>query len=329
MRLRRASRLFWTKEIPILNSIQSFPNLLNSKFSVWLIAARLRTLPLSVAGIISGNAIASRDERFSLTIFFLSILTAIAFQIISNFANDYGDGIKGTDNAERLGPERTFQQGLLSAKALKKGIVIAVLISILLAISLIYVALGGEQFLISLFFIVLAVAAVWAAIKYTVGRNAYGYLGLGDLFVFLFFGWVSVMGAYYLQTQSLDLTALFLGTAIGLLSVGVLNLNNMRDIANDKKSNKNTLVVYLGSQKAKKYHYILMFLGALFLFFGMGTIWVKENPLSLLIMLPIFFHLYQVMKIQQPKAYDPLLKQLALSTFFVSLALFVIYYRFQ
>ena len=125
-----------------------------------MIAARLRTLPLSVAGIISGNAIASRDERFSLTIFLLSILTAIAFQIISNFANDYGDGIKGTDNAERLGPERTFQQGLLSAKALKKGIVIAALISILLAISLIYVALGGEQFLISLFFIVLAVAAV-------------------------------------------------------------------------------------------------------------------------------------------------------------------------
>lgn len=329
MRLRRGNKLFWIKEILILNSIQSFPNLLNYKFSVWLTAARLRTLPLSVAGIISGNAIASRDERFSLTIFLLSILTAIAFQIISNFANDYGDGIKGTDNADRLGPGRTLQQGLLSAQALKKGIVTAALISILLAISLIYVALGGDKFLVSLFFIALMIAAVWAAIKYTVGRNAYGYSGLGDFFVFLFFGWVSVMGSYYLQTQNFDLIALFLGTAIGLFSVGVLNLNNMRDIDNDKNSNKNTLVVYLGSQKAKIYHYILMILGALFLFFGIGTAWVTENPLSLLIMLPIFFHLYKVLKIQEPKAYDPLLKQLALSTFFVSFALFIIFYRFQ
>ncbi len=302
---------------------------MNSKFSVWLTAARLRTLPLSVAGIICGNAIASRDEHFSITIFLLSILTAIAFQIISNFANDYGDGIKGTDNADRLGPGRTFQKGLLSAQALKKGIVIAALISILLAVSLIYLALRGEELLVSLFFIALTVAAVWAAVKYTVGHNAFGYSGLGDLFVFLFFGWVSVMGSYYLQTQSFHLSALFLGTTIGLFSVGVLNLNNMRDIENDKNSNKKTLVVYLGEQKAKKYHYILMILAALFLFFGMGTTWVNENPLSLLIMLPIFFHLYQVAKIEEPKAYDPLLKQLALSTFIVSFTLFLIYYCFQ
>ena len=302
---------------------------MSTQFLVWLAAARLRTLPLSVAGIITGNAIASKEENFSSVVFIGSILTAIAFQIISNFANDYGDGIKGTDNANRLGPGRTLQQGLLSAKALKKGILIAALISILLAVGLIYAALGGEQLLVSLIFIALAAAAVWAAIKYTVGQAAYGYRGLGDLFVFIFFGWVSVMGAYYLQTQTVDSTALFLGTAIGFLSVGVLNLNNMRDIANDKNSKKNTLVVQLGSQKAKRYHYLLMLLAALFLFLGMGTAWVKENPLSLLILLPILFHLYQVVKIREPKAYDPLLKQLALSTFFVSLVLFVIYYRYQ
>ncbi len=299
---------------------------MNSTFSVWLTATRLRTLPLSVAGIITGNAIASKDESFSFQIFILSILTAIGFQIISNLANDYGDGIKGTDNENRLGPKRTLQQGLLSAKALKQGIVIAVLISLLLVFILIYVALGREQLLVSLFFIVLAAAAIWAAIKYTVGRSAYGYQGLGDLFVFLFFGWVSVIGSYYLQTHNINSTALFLGTAIGLLSVGVLNLNNMRDITNDKDSHKNTLVVYLGSQKAKKYHYILMGIGAVFLFFGMGTTWVKENPLSLLIMFPIFFHLYQVVRIREPKAYDPLLKQLAMSTFLISFVLFVIYY---
>jgi len=120
-----------------------------------------------------------------------------------------------------------------------------------------------------------------------------------------------------------------LGAAIGLLSVGVLNLNNMRDIANDKNSQKITLVVYLGTQKAKYYHYLLMLLAALFLFLGMGTAWVKEKPLSLFILLPIFLQLYQVVKIREPKAYDSLLKQLALSTFFVSLALFVIYYCYQ
>ena len=282
-----------------------------------------------MAGIITGNAIAFKGESFSFTIFILSLLTAIAFQIISNFANDYGDGMKGTDNADRLGPERILQQGLLSPKALKKGILIAVLISILLALSLIYIALGGEQLLVSFFFIALAGGAVWAAIRYTVGRAAYGYHGLGDLFVFLFFGLVSVMGAYYLQTQTVDSTALFLGTAIGLLSVGVLNLNNMRDIANDKNSKKITLVVYLGTQKAKYYHYLLMLLAALFLFLGMGTAWVKEKPLLLFIFLPIFLQLYQVVKICEPKAYDSLLKQLVLSTFFVSLALFVIYYYYQ
>jgi len=302
---------------------------LSSQLSIWLAAARLRTLPLSLAGIITGNAITFKGESFSFTIFILSLLTAIAFQIISNFANDYGDGMKGTDNADRLGPERILQQGLLSPKALKKGILIAALISILLALSLIYIALGGKQLLVSFFFIALAGAAIWAAIRYTVGRAAYGYHGLGDLFVFLFFGWVSVMGAYYLQTQTVDSTALFLGTGIGLLSVGVLNLNNMRDIANDKNSQKITLVVYLGTQKAKYYHYLLMLLAALFLFLGMGTAWVKEKPLSLFILLPIFLQLYQVVKIREPKAYDPLLKQLALSTFLVSLALFVIYYCYQ
>ena len=302
---------------------------MSSQLSIWLAAARLRTLPLSLAGIITGNAITFKGESFSFTIFILSLLTAIAFQIISNFANDYGDGMKGTDNADRLGPERILQQGLLSPKALKKGILIAALISILLALSLIYIALGGKQLLVSFFFIALAGAAIWAAIRYTVGRAAYGYHGLGDLFVFLFFGWVSVMGAYYLQTQTVDSTALFLGTGIGLLSVGVLNLNNMRDIANDKNSQKITLVVYLGTQKAKYYHYLLMLLAALFLFLGMGTAWVKEKPLSLFILLPIFLQLYQVVKIREPKAYDPLLKQLALSTFLVSLALFVIYYCYQ
>ncbi|MGA0373344.1 MAG: 1,4-dihydroxy-2-naphthoate octaprenyltransferase [Flavobacteriaceae bacterium] len=299
---------------------------MNSQFSIWLAAARLRTLPLSLAGIITGNAIAFKDESFSKGIFILSLLTAIAFQIISNFANDYGDGIRGTDNANRLGPQRTFQKGLLTGKALKRGIWISSFISIIFSISLIYLALGDKQLLVSFFFLALATAAVWAAIKYTVGNGAYGYIGLGDLFVFLFFGWVSVMGSHYLQIQTIDRTVLFLGTAIGLFSVGVLNLNNMRDIVNDKDSQKKTLVVYLGGQKAKYYHYLLIVLGGLFLFFGIGETRVKENPFFLLIIIPILFHLYKVLKIRDPRAYDHLLKQLALTTFIVSLALFALFF---
>lgn len=280
-----------------------------------------------MAGIVTGNAIALKEESFSSGIFILSLLTAVAFQITSNFANDYGDGVKGIDNDNRLGPGRTLQQGLLKRKSLKRGILISSLISVLLAFSLIYFALGSKQMLVSFVFILLTVMAVWAAIKYTVGERAYGYRGLGDLFVFLFFGWVSVIGACYLQTQTVDSTALFLGTAIGLFSAGVLNLNNMRDIANDRNSKKNTFAVYLGSQKAKYYHYLLMISGSLFIFLGIGLSWVKETTLSLMIVLPIYLHFYQVVKIREPIGYDPLLKQLALSTFFISIALFVFYYH--
>jgi len=302
---------------------------LNTPLSVWLAAARLRTLPLSVAGIITGNAIASKGENFSSLIFALSLITAIGFQIISNFANDYGDGIKGTDNSERLGPERTFQKGLLSASALKKAIFISALISMLLSMILIYFALGLGKLMISSLFLFLAISAIWAAIKYTVGKGAYGYLGFGDLFVFLFFGWVSVVGSSYLQSKTIDTSALFLGTAIGLMSTGVLNLNNMRDIDNDKKSQKNTLVVYMGNIKAKRYHFIIIFLSGFFLFLGMGSTWVLKNPFSMLILLPLLFHLYRVNKIKEPKAYDPLLKQLAISTFIIAMLLFVIFSIYQ
>ena len=302
---------------------------MNTPLSVWLAAARLRTLPLSVAGIITGNAIASKGENFSSLIFALSLITAIGFQIISNFANDYGDGIKGTDNSERLGPERTFQKGLLSASALKKAIFISALISMLLSMILIYFALGLGKLMISSLFLFLAISAIWAAIKYTVGKGAYGYLGFGDLFVFLFFGWVSVVGSSYLQSKTIDTSALFLGTAIGLMSTGVLNLNNMRDIDNDKKSQKNTLVVYMGNIKAKRYHFIIIFLSGFFLFLGMGSTWVLKNPFSMLILLPLLFHLYRVNKIKEPKAYDPLLKQLAISTFIIAMLLFVIFSIYQ
>ena len=250
------------------------------------------------------------------------MFTAIGFQIISNFANDYGDGIKGTDNNLRLGPERTFQRGLLKASELKKGIIICSIISIFLSIILIYIALGSNSFLVSLLFILLAFSSVISAIKYTLGNSAYGYSGFGDLFVFIFFGIVSVLGAYYLQSKTLDLRAICFAISIGLLCVGVLNLNNMRDIANDRNSKKNTLVVILGIQKSKLYHYSLIIISAITLLIGIGVNQLLNHQFYLLIYFPLLIHFFKVSKIKESKDYDSLLKELSLTTFFISLFLF-------
>lgn len=269
-----------------------------------------------------GNALAVQSIDFSYSIFILSLFTAIGFQIISNFANDYGDGIKGTDNNLRLGPERTFQRGLLKESELKKGIIICSIISIFLSIILIYIALGSNSFLVSLLFILLAFSSVISAIKYTLGNSAYGYSGFGDLFVFIFFGIVSVLGAYYLQSKTLDLRAICFAISIGLLCVGVLNLNNMRDIANDRNSKKNTLVVILGIQKSKLYHYSLIIISAITLLMGVGVNQLLNHQFYLLIYFPLLIHFFKVLKIKESKDYDSLLKELSLTTFFISLFLF-------
>ncbi len=265
-----------------------------------------------------GNALAIQSINFSYSIFILSLITAICFQIISNFANDYGDGIKGTDNDYRLGPERIFQKGLLTGSQLKNGIKICSIISMILSIILIYISLGMNSFLVSLFFILLALSAITAAIKYTLGNTAYGYSGLGDLFVFLFFGMVSVLGSYYLQSKTIDLKAIYFAIAIGLLSVGVLNLNNMRDIANDQNSKKNTLAVILGSHKAKLYHYSLIITSAATLLLGVGVNHLLSHQFYLLIYPPLILHFFKVFKIKEPVAFDPLLKELSLTTFFIA-----------
>ena len=226
--------------------------------SVWFAAARLRTLPLSVSGILVGNGIAWIEGSFSWSLFILALLTTIAFQVLSNFANDYGDGVKGTDNDQRLGPKRVLQQGLLTKAALKKGIQITAGVSLLFALSLIYLAFGSEDWGKALFFIALGLASIIAAIKYTIGDSAYGYYALGDLFVFLFFGGVSVLGSYYLQTQLLPLTLILPAASIGLFSTAVLNLNNLRDMDNDRASNKLTVPLLLGYDKGRIYHSFLV-----------------------------------------------------------------------
>lgn len=286
----------------------------------WVSAARLRTLPLSVSGIIVGTTIAAEEGYFNIVIFSLAMGTTLGFQILSNFANDYGDGVKGTDNEDRIGPARSIQSGLISASEMKIAMVITAAATLVLALLLIYTAFGSENFLYAIIFFILGVAAIIAAIKYTVGGKAYGYMGLGDLFVFLFFGLVAVCGSYFLYTLKLNWYVLLPAASIGFLSAGVLNLNNMRDRESDAKAGKNTLVVKLGRQNAGNYHYSLIIGAILFLFlYSALTATGWSDLLYVIGIIPLLFHLNRVARNESPVLLDPELKILALNTFGISI----------
>jgi 1,4-dihydroxy-2-naphthoate polyprenyltransferase len=300
----------------------------------WIQAARLRTLPLSVSGIMVGSLYALNNptddvltptQVFNWTIFFFAMLTTLGFQILSNFANDYGDGIKGTDNEDRIGPMRAIQSGAISPAAMKRAMVITAILTLASAVALIYFAFGYENLAYSLFFFALGIVAIASAIRYTVGNSAYGYKGLGDVFVFIFFGLVSTLGVNFLYSKQLDLQLFLPATAIGLLSVGVLNLNNMRDEASDRKAGKNTLVVKMGGAKAKKYHYFLvvtaMILVLIFAIIYNGVGFRIDQYAFVVAYFPLMSHLRTVYYCPEPRALDPQLKKLAISTFLLSVIL--------
>ena len=304
----------------------------------WIEAARLRTLPLSVSGIIVGSMYAlahptdeilTPTDVFNWRLFGFAILTTLGLQILSNFANDYGDGIKGTDNEDRIGPKRTIQSGLITPAAMKRAIIITSLLTLLSAIALIYYAFRDTNLFYSLFYLALGILAILSAIRYTVGNTAYGYRGYGDLFVFVFFGLVSTLGVNFLYSKQLDFELILPAIAIGFLSVGVLNLNNMRDEVSDRKAGKNTIVVKIGGEKAKKYHYFLI-IGAMvsILVFAVVSNFKFDQYLFLLAYIPLTNHLITVSKNQEPRDLDPELKKLALSTFLLSvlLSLCMIYF---
>ena len=297
----------------------------------WIEAARLRTLPLSVSGIIVGSmyALANPTENvltptevFNWKLFVIAIVTTLGLQILSNFANDYGDGLKGTDNEDRVGPKRTIQSGLITPQAMKRAIVLTSGLTLLSAIYLIYLAFGAHNLGYSLFYLILGIVAIASAIRYTVGNSAYGYRGFGDVFVFVFFGLVSTLGVNFLYSKQLDAILFLPATAIGFLSVAVLNLNNMRDEASDRKSGKNTLVVKMGIENAKKYHYLLI-LGAMALvvLFAILSHFKFDQYLFLLAFVPLVKHINTVVKNQNSKLLDPELKKVALSTFALSILL--------
>ena len=289
-------------------------------------AARLRTLPLSVSGIITGSAVALREKptAFRWDIFLLALLTTVLFQILSNFANDYCDGVKGTDNEHRIGPARALQSGAITRQQMKRVVLITAALSILSAIALIIAAFGSENLLYTLVFFVLGLLCVAAAIKYTVGRSAYGYRGLGDVFVFVFFGLVSVVGSQFLYTQQIDKAVWLPAIAIGLLSVAVLNLNNMRDYENDRRSGKHTLVVKMGISLAKYYHYYLVVIAMVaMLGYSVWRLQMRWQLLYLIAYLPLVVHLLSVKRNTELRLLDKELKIVAMSTFLLSVLFFI------
>ncbi len=268
-----------------------------------------------MSGILVGSGMASIYGKSDTAIFIWALLSTLGLQIISNLANDYGDGIKGTDNEERIGPARAMQSGSLTARELKSGILLCVLITLVFMGMLLYEAFNGYPAYF-LLFTFLGALAVWAAIRYTVGDSAYGYKGLGDLFVFGFFGLLAVLGTLFLYTKDLRATDALPAVAIGLLSTAVLNLNNMRDSASDAKAGKNTLAVKLGMRNAKRYHYALLLLSVVCMAVYLSiysTDWT--HYLCLLAYVPLGLHILKVHGVKEPENFDPELKKVALSTF--------------
>lgn len=301
---------------------------------------RLRTLPLSFSVIFLGSALANliqdSDSRlklfgeFNWNILILTLITTLLLQILSNLANDYGDAKKGADNENRIGPERAIQSGIISHGAMLNGIIITAVLSLISGIWLLLVAFDYNLNWTFIGFIVLGLFAIAAAIKYTVGKRAYGYSGLGDLFVFLFFGLVGVAGTFYLHTNVFSWLILLPGITMGCFSVAVLNLNNMRDRENDQLVGKNTLVVKMGPHKSKTYHYFLFILA--YLAFPLPitvTLAIVDGDFRFFIpLIPVLaihiVHLIKVYKITEPKDFDPELKKIALSTFLYALLFFAV-----
>lgn len=283
----------------------------NNQFKNWITAFRLRTLPLSLASIITGCGLAYYYNKFDFTISVLAIVTTIFLQVLSNIANDLGDYQNGGD-ANRKGPERMVQSGKITPTQMKNAVIILVILSLISALGLIFYSFKTFNTSSFIFFL-LGLAAIWAAIKYTMGKNPYGYNAMGDIFVFIFFGLVAVGGSFYLQAKELPLDVIILGYTMGVFSSGVLNLNNMRDIETDKESNKNTIVVKLGLDNAKKYHAFLIISGIISaLIFSIIHLQNWVNLMYIPIFIIPLIQLKNVLNLQSYSEFDPYLKKLAI-----------------
>lgn len=279
----------------------------------WISATRPRTLPLAAASICMGGFLASFRGTFDWVIFFLTLLTTVMLQILSNLANDYGDFRHGADHQGRIGPARMVQTGAISPGKMKKVIIILALITLLTGASLLIKSLGLERrsFYVLL---VLGVLSIAAAVNYTAGKNPYGYKGWGDLAVLLFFGLVAVVGTYFLQTATVDWEVLLPALSCGLFATAVLNVNNIRDIESDAQAGKLSIPVRIGRDMAVRYHWLLLIGGAacsmIYVFLHYSSPW----QWLFLAVLPLLYRNGRAVSIKSGKALDPYLKQMAITT---------------
>jgi 1,4-dihydroxy-2-naphthoate octaprenyltransferase len=279
----------------------------------WMAAFRLRTLPLALSSIAMGGFLAAASGAFQWDIFLLCVLTTIFLQVLSNLANDFGDSVHGADSVDRQGPSRAVQSGVISPSAMKKAILLFVALSLGSGIALLLTAFGVEWKAI-LFFLILGIASILAAIAYTIGRKPYGYLGLGDISVFIFFGLVGVLGSTYLFTKTFDPIEFFPAVSCGLFSVAVLNINNIRDIESDYKAGKFSVPVRIGRKKAVVYHWIIVIAGILSAIVYNVLNFQSPFQFLFLLTLPLFAINLSAVARKSSDNLDPYLKQMALST---------------
>ncbi|OBX45826.1 1,4-dihydroxy-2-naphthoate octaprenyltransferase [Haemophilus haemolyticus] len=292
----------------------------NEKLKIWWETARPKTLPLALASIFTGSALGywANPQGFNGFVMALCLLTTILLQVLSNFANDYGDHQKGSDTEERIGPLRGIQKGAISAKELKWGLILMVVASFFSGSFLIGIAYENLSDLLA--FAGLGILAIVAAITYTVGAKPYGYMGLGDISVLVFFGLLGVGGTYYLQTHSIDSHIILPAIGSGLLASAVLNINNLRDIEQDAKAGKNTLAVRLGAYKGRVYHCILLSVAALcYLAFAAVTAISWTNYLFVLAMPLLAKHAIFVYRSQQPSELRPMLAQMSMISLLINI----------
>jgi len=279
----------------------------------WIKAIRLRTLPLAWASLSMGAILAHLDDAFNAVIYLLSVLTAFGLQIASNLANDYGDAVTGLDGDSRAGPKRAVQQGLISREQMEKAIIAACAVSFVMGVALIFLAF--DSWTLRTIFLALGLASIVAALRYTMGKNPYGYVGWGDVYVLIFFGWMGVLGSYFLYTQTFSWPVVLPASTLGLFAVAVLNVNNIRDIASDKISGKYSIPVRIGRKNAVIYHIIILFIAFACV---CAFAWLRDFDihgwLFVLVCPLLIFNALGVSRQTEPDRLDPFLKQMAIST---------------
>lgn len=285
---------------------------LKDKRQAWLYAFRLRTLPLALSSIFLASFIAINSGNFRWEVLILAAVTTVILQVLSNLSNDYGDSIHGADSSDRKGPIRAVQSGVISTGEMKRAIVIFSILALVSGLVLLYVALS--DLILFVVFLLIGLIAIGAAITYTSGKKPYGYVGLGDLSVFLFFGLTGVIGTYFLHSLSFDPLILLPATSLGLFSTCVLNINNIRDIESDEKAGKKSIPVRIGFRAAINYNWYLILVGNLtMIIFCLVT--KAYGGFLFLVTVPLMVHIgFGISREHSPSQIDPFLKKMAIAT---------------